>query len=403
MKKVFLITIFILLPAFLFAGVIKPGVVITKENYKKYLSELKRLFPVSTKIWYIEIGLKNGIVTIPIVKTKYFTPSKGYMKATKKYKGKCKIGPKKELIGWIAGTPFPEPKNALELAWDAYPEISHGTSSDDTGLNPSWFGLYSNVRFEKYFIWNHFKKKYMGRTDNPPIPQMEEALTKGITSKESFVIVEPFDVKGFSQLRIRYWDIGKPDDAYAYIPALRRLRRLTGLDVCDPLLGSDAMNDDFEIWRQKLNPKMDFKILDTREFLVPKTYTKKIEGQLLRKQGPCFQVEWELRPLFVLEIKINDPDYIYSKRVLFIDKKEGNYTIYQGEFYDQRGRLWRACVYPSIADEFHRGTTGHRNIYGAVYMNCITRHFTPMDIWPEFIVYNPEKVFTIKGLLKRTH
>jgi len=56
---------------------------------------------------------------------------------------------------------------------------------------------------------------------------------------------------------------------------------------------------------------MSFKIVETREFLVPITYTKK-PGGCLGKKSPCFQVKWELRPLWVLKINTNDPDYIYE-------------------------------------------------------------------------------------------
>ena len=62
---------------------------------------------------------------------------------------------------------------------------------------------------------------------------------------------------------------------------------------------------------------MSFKIVETREFLVPITYTKK-PGGCLGKKSPCFQVKWELRPLWVLKINTNDPDYIYESRVVSV-------------------------------------------------------------------------------------
>jgi len=390
-----------------YRGPLRPGTVITKDNCERYLPELKKLLPRSKILWYVDYGLRRGIVTMPIVETRYFPPSKGYQEATRRYAGTCRIGEGNELIGWVAGTPFPKPRNAVELAWDCYPDVSHGSSADDTGLYKTIFLLFSRGKLERTFVWCHYKKKYMGRTDIPPLPCMPEARTKGILSKESFVITEPFDVKGFLQIRIRYWNIRKPDDAYAYIPALRRVRRMTGADVTDPILGSDALNDDFEVWRQKLNPRMTFEVLAIRDFLVPRTYRRRPFREPLR--FVCPQVEWELRPLYVLQVNTNDPNYVYSKRVLYVDVKEGNYTIYWGEEYDQRGRLFRANGHAAPADEVHRfpgmrwETGGLRNLYAWCYMNYQTHHFTIFDSWPRFEPVDPEEYYTIRGLLRKVH
>jgi len=89
--------------------------------------------------------------------------------------------------------------------------------------------------------------------------------------------------------------------------------------------------------------------------------------------------------------------------VLFIDKNEGNYTIYWGEQYDQKGRLWRANGQGAIADEFHKGSSGYRNLYLWMYMNNLTQHYTVIDGIPRFICHKPKEVFTIQGLLRKTH
>ena len=70
----------VLFPAFLgaaelptyqkYEGPIKPGVVITKENFDAYLPELQKLLPPS-KIKWLSMGVKEGLVTMPIVKTTY--------------------------------------------------------------------------------------------------------------------------------------------------------------------------------------------------------------------------------------------------------------------------------------------------------------------------------------------
>ena len=59
------------------------------------------------------------------------------------------------------------------------------------------------------------------------------------------------------------------DQCYGYIPAIRRIRRLTGSNLIDPVLGSDYTPDDGEVWRQKFTSKWRFRALEYRDFLVP--------------------------------------------------------------------------------------------------------------------------------------
>ena len=58
--------ILLLLPVILFAEEIKPGVVITKDNYERYLPELESLLPESRLHWFLELGLKKGLLRYPL-------------------------------------------------------------------------------------------------------------------------------------------------------------------------------------------------------------------------------------------------------------------------------------------------------------------------------------------------
>lgn len=387
-----------------YKGTIKPGVTITKENLPQYEEELKKLLPPGRHHWFFELGLKPGRITVPVQEVEFFPPKAGYRKWTERSRGKCSIGDGNELLNWEAGIPFPEPKNALEVGWNCYPEIAHATSAEDMHMKKTVLSLYNrNGKYEKHFAWLHYKKKYRGRTDIPPIPQMPEATGRGILSKESLVVIEPHEVRGFIQLRTRYWNVEDDDDSYAYLPALRRLRRLTGADVCDPMLGSDLPQDDYETWRQKLDGKMEFKLIALRDFLVPATYDERWSEDLAR--GPCFQINWEIRPCLVLDIITNDPNYMYSRRRLYVDATtEGNWIIWWGENFDQRGRMWRALGVTPVAHL--RGTTpdlqkirGFRNLWGYVITNEITHHYTIAVGDPVFFAIEP-KFFNIKTLLR---
>ncbi|SPD72408.1 conserved hypothetical protein [uncultured Desulfobacterium sp.] len=419
-KKEYFFTAFllvVLLPVFPWAeelppyqkyvGPIKPGVVITKENWGAYLPELEKLLPPSKLQWY-SMGVKEGLVTMPIVENTHLPKLKGFVEATRKYAGTARVGSDNQLHDWVAGMPFPEPRNAREIAWNFYPDLSRPQPGEDL-LFHAEFLLFSGPNYEKRFIWDLFNRRYRGRTDIPPLGDMPQFKEKGISFKEAIVIYEPNEVRGFSQLRIRYWDVNKEDECYAYLPAVRRVRRLTGSDLTDPLLGSDCIPEDFQVMRQKFDSRMRFRVLEHRDFMVPRNYIgwEDRPSYDYKKHGPFFQVEWEIKPLWVMEIMINNPDYAYSKRVVYIDATpfpEGFYCLYWGEEYDQNGRMWKANGFGASA----YGSMGMGNLYLWMYMNCLTNHFTVMTGYPtyvkdfeETIPLKEDEAFTIKGLLRK--
>src|SRR3990172_8903131 len=183
-----------------YEGPIKPGVVITKENWDKYLPELQKLLP-SSRVKWIGLGVKEGLVTMPIVKvTSPRTVTKGQLEATRKYAGTARVGADNQLYDWVAGVPFPEPKNALEVAWNRNYSISRATAHDDL-LFYSWFGMFKGTKYEKNFVLDMMARKYRGRTDIPPLGDMPDFKERGIIQKNSLVVYEPNEVKGFSLLR----------------------------------------------------------------------------------------------------------------------------------------------------------------------------------------------------------
>ena len=396
-----------------YEGPIKPGIVITKENFDTYLPELQKLLPTSQLKW-LGMGVKEGLITMPIVKTTFpRVVTKGQAEATRKYAGTARVGTDNQLHNFVAGIPFPEPKSAVEIAWNCFPSLARHLGHDDLRYFAG-FLLFKGSKYEKGFNWESFNRKYMGRTDMPPLGDMREFTEKGIAYKSSLIVNEPNEVKGFISARTRYWDINKSDECYAYIPAIRRVRRLMGGDLTDPMLGSDFVFDDFECWRQKLDSRMKFRVLERRDFLVPRAYLE-TEGKPAydhKKHGPCFQVEWELRPRWVVEVMINNPDYVYSKRILYVDAvpmdQGGKFLLYAGEMYDQRGRLWKGYTYgATVVNSVNN--VGFQFLYNCMVMNYQTDHYTTMDISSaygvkDFDKYYPldeDAAFSVKGLLKR--
>src|SRR3972149_7818190 len=119
------------------------------------------------------------------------------------------------------------------------------------------------------------------------------------------------------------------------------------------------------------------------------------------------QVEWEIRPHWVLEIMINDPKYVYSKRVIHIDAtpvdQGGNYRADWMEAYDQKGRLLRGWGYVAKA----ANKEGFTAAFGYGTVNYQTDHYTLIDFFPGYFNFDKlfplkeDEVFTISALLRR--
>ncbi|MDY6863738.1 MAG: DUF1329 domain-containing protein [Thermodesulfobacteriota bacterium] len=404
MKKLFVVIIFsICLNGIISAQetLVKPGVVITKGNYKKYISELKSLLPPGPYSHIIDNSVKHGWMTIPVIEKKKYNMPKGFAKATAKNKGKFKVGKGNKIIGkepWTGGLPFPEPETGPELGWNVVRRRE--CNREDFQIYFKWLLItkagITERTFENYF----FAKSYTGRTDKKPIPEII-GNNGEIFWKEAMVVINPFDVKGFSMLRIHYEDLYRKDDVFSYIPALRRVRRLTGSDVTDPLLGSDGCYDNFEGWHQKITPEMEFKIVDERNLIVPTYYTKKPPEGYVKKN--CLQVDWEIRPHWILNIDVNDPDYAFTRRVFYVEKEDGSSSLAYGECFDQKGRLSRTNY--TVILRYYDPATFMRNYWGAMYHDALTGHTTLIPTHPVDTNLGETLIsldtFTVRGLLKK--
>ena len=148
---------------------------------------------------------------------------------------------------------------------------------------------------------------------------------------------------------------------------------------------------------------MSFKIFDEKDILVPRFYGYEEGLQDLPVEsyikGACYQVDWEIRPCWILEIMENDPDYAYTRRLIYIDKEDGASTLWVGENFDQKGRLFRASPCLPVYYNFKNGLKGN---WGFHYSNCLTGHSTFLDM-KEFDLSGvdvPVNKFTIRALLK---
>lgn len=391
----FIVVLFLVLPAIIFAREIKPGVTIDKDNLNHYLPALMKLLDEGSQVFIVD-AIRKGAITLPVVEPLDCPQPWPLDDFTQKYKGECKVGPNNELMGWKTGLPFPLPKSAAEVAWN----IDRKMVVVDQGSQITKFPLYTQGKVERIYEWYWQSMRYNGRFFVPPLGEVEEGNPENIYIKELISIREPFDVKGFCMIRTRSEDVFKPDDVYSYIPAIRRMRRMTGADVTDPMLGTDIIYDDFEAWRQKITPQMTFGPLEIKKLLMP----------VASKERPVFdlpghylppQAAWEIREFYRIETYSNDPNLSYGTRVAyaFKDRRVGGCS--PGVLtYDRRGRLWRALLcYHAQVPPHYPGWPWYVN-----WFNARTMHST---VWWWVTRTNPnrdirKKDFTFRYAISRS-
>src|SRR5690606_2320772 len=72
-----------------------------------------------------------------------------------------------------------------------------------------------------------------------------KGFAKNTNFREYTGFNSPFDIAGTAFLILRYDDPRKADDSWAYIPSLRRVRRISVEVKSDSLLGTDHTLEDF--------------------------------------------------------------------------------------------------------------------------------------------------------------
>lgn len=130
----------------------------------------------------------------------------------------------------------------------------------------------------------------------------------GEVEKSIMFFTAPADVKNTSFMNWSYDDPDKSDDQWIYLPALKKVKRISSDSKSDYFMGSDFTYDD--LGDRKLDD-------DTHTLLREET----IDG-----------VDY-----YVVQSIPKDEDYMYSKTVTWI--RQDNFIGLKKEFYDEDGEL----------------------------------------------------------------
>lgn len=288
-----------------------------------------------------------------------------------------------EIPDHIWGKPFPridpkDPLAACKVAWNFYLANQMG---EGVGATFTLNGIDRNGEFRRIKMWLH-ANSYMGRTEKSP----ENPENLRVTTMSH--AMEPADAEGVNILsqQLNEWDA--QDNIWAYLPQMRRARRVNAATRSDPIAGLDIFSDDLNCYAGKVE-YYKWKIVGEQNILAPvigpyalKQIKTAEEGKMdvpipyLRggyetpgNEGAPWQITENLvmveRPVWKIEGESTDPYYNFGKVIMYIDKDMSR--IYWKNVHNRAGEYFYTamCSYHwSKSDDGKFGTTTPNMVMG---------------------------------------
>lgn len=380
------------------SAALKPGDIVTPANHALVRDHVPPEF-------YQHVVEGFDDLEMTIVPTEDYRPHPKYIEATAKFACQPRVVDGR-LVDYRAGQPFPysewakevtnhacdltedDPHFAQKLAWNVNYRWQGGP-----GLNIPHWG-FSNMRNSGKDTWRvaqgEYRRTYFsGRADLLPETTELEAGTN-IEWAEFFDVKTPFDLRGTMFLLFRYTD-GTEDQTWAYIPALRRVRRIAATQKSDSLLGTEFTLEDFYlfsgyVWDHAWSFGGEFEYLSSANSerpcfpgntgsTDPKEFVKLGSNEDWRACRfdpygalPMVGERWQLRTTFRLDDVPRQEGHPYSKKLIYYDKE----TLAPGlaVTYDRAGAVYRLIggVGRWSEDSVYAGDHGKHALLGAAVM-----------------------------------
>jgi hypothetical protein len=138
------------------------------------------------------------------------------------------------------------------------------------------------------------------------------------------MVLEPEDSRYTATLNISYTDLSRPDDQYAFLPALRRYQPISALAQCSPSQGTDATPEelregfDSNLTQLKVDLIAEKKILALMDITLPQGKFPQNFDMPLGWPTPVWGKR-QLRDVYVIsmsKLPAYASGYCHGKRVL---------------------------------------------------------------------------------------
>lgn len=303
------------------------------------------------------------------------SPPQHFIDATEKFRGQPAIDQNGALTNYKAGTPFDRStfvpgsrEDGFRAMWNYDFRYQHyglslhrndwvwatrGGEHDNHDImkDPEWAKYYKGGgKFDRILHLRYQKILCMNLT-MPGHPEQnysfDDRWCEDIQWREYSDFWHPFDIAGTGFIVMRHADPYKPDDAWAYIPSLRRVRRISVEVKADSLLGTEDTLEDFygfagRVMEWEWEYLGSMKILAIARSRYPYPY---FGGP----NGVTAIDDWALREVDVVAGKPNWKSHPYGLKILMFDAQ--NNIPWYSESYDRSGKLWKVWRIPSVWTE----------------------------------------------------
>lgn len=354
---------------------VNPGDVVSAANAER----VRGLVPEELAPYTIE---NFPELEMKIVATAAYPVHPKYVEATVKYACQASLGPQGELVNYTAGQPFPfsewaksatvhrcdltadDPQFGAKLAWNFnFRWQAGGTHMPHTGQS-FWRGKGDNTW---KIAQGEYRRTYFSHRADL-LPETTELVAgTNLEFAEYNETAAPFDLRGQRFLVYRYRNaLEKGDDIWAYIPSLRRVRRLGSNERADSLFGSDFTFEDLYlfsglVWEHDWSFEGEPTVLapmDSERSCFPRNVAgwnpDKIselgddEEFFACKFGPYRALPfvgetWQKRTAVKLQQTPKSPAHPYSRRLLWYDKE--TFSPLMALAFDREGKAFRLSWY----------------------------------------------------------
>jgi hypothetical protein len=187
----------------------------------------------------------------------------------------------------------------------------------------------------------------IGRTEVEPMPADRDFQATGVWQRSAaYPTLSPAEDRGSGAIRYRYWDPNRRDDAWAYLSAERRVRRLSEV-IMSSSPGLSTWDADHAGGFGAKPQEYNFKYLGDKNMLGC-THAQNSPAQPCKTDGGATSCpdDWEMRHLYVIEVTPRPErtqGALQSKTLVYVDS-EGWFNPYV-DSYDQKGELWKTQIY----------------------------------------------------------
>ena len=253
------------------------------------------------------------------------------------------------LQNYTGGAPFPIPKNAAEVMWNARIVHPHPTiigMLDDVAVY-----LNGTTQLRRQSFMSEFPYSY---------PQNKVGDTEaqiGVNGAYVHVIIErPERQRGMMTVVHEAMDQVRHDRmAWVYMPGSRRVRRAPTVGYDTPDGPGGLMTVDDALGFNGAMDRYDWTLLGKKEKLIPfhnyKFDSSDVDYETLLMPGHANPeyMRYELHRVWVVEANLKQGQrHVYGKRRFYIAEDSWQFAL--TESYDGRGNLWRVGILNTLYD-----------------------------------------------------